>query len=420
MLIKKILIGLCCAQLLALPDTTEAAFKYASKAAGYQVTAADSEFYVQGDRFFATINTEQKRNNYFALAIDEDLLQTLAGNKLTTTEFNKNYKALLTLQKKTAGPLVLDPEQWSHLSATLPALTSQMPAAVSAYNCTYEATTLNKQPALHLLSQKKGESTNTEKNILLPTTIDIYLVSQNDLLYAVGMIQTTSSNAELTEEYQDFLQSLKLTKPTKTKNNTVYTDQLSGYSMTLPKDWFYVQLVNQEKDATATFSMPLANIATLAQISAELGKNPAENITKEDGKQLLQALGEANLAFTYKEKMDLQKINERAQFYQLANANALELQLMLALLKNQIANAYPEQLKVDYLHLSTNVDANKNAYLSGDGRFILDKTLPLKIIGKAFTNKTLFGANLYLQSDEKLAHNQFKQLGQNITNLTIK
>lgn len=293
---KVLLMSLLLAQLAAT------AFAYTNKDAGFKTLSPVSDNYITavGKNFYGFIE-DGGRNAGYAEVLQQNAADKFFGSKFTTTDFTKKYNDILLLQRNNVS-------QEQILKLVDNPFVSPLFTLADGKKTEY-----------HLEAQQLGRN----KYIVVKyadgegAIRSLYYTSANDKLYMLMRSQQAEKPQNLPEStigviggaddqteimVQDnvagerFLKKFKTIKPQPQTQALSFTDKTAGISVSLPDDWFYLQLkdnYNNEKFCF-TAAMPIEAMREIGAEALDLGVTDLDSAISAAGDSNLVAAAEIN------------------------------------------------------------------------------------------------------------------------------
>lgn len=288
---------------LLLAQLAATAFAYTNKDAGFKTLSPAGDNYITaaGKNFYGFIE-DGGRNAGYAEVLHPEAADKFFGSKFTTADFTKKYNDILLLQRNNVSQeqiLKLVDNPFVSPLFVLPD---------------------GEKPEYHLEVQQFGRN----KYIVVKyadgegAIRSLYYTSANDKLYmlmssqqppqaqklpesTIGVIGSADGPTEIMVQDNSvagsrFLKKFKTIKPQLQTQALSFTDKTAGISVSLPDDWFYLQLkdnYNNEK-ICFTAAMPLEAMREIGAEALDLGVTDLESAISAAEDSNLAAAAETN------------------------------------------------------------------------------------------------------------------------------
>ncbi len=265
---------------LLLLQLAATAYAYTNKEDGFKTLSPSFDSYIEvaGKNFYGF---NDGITAGYAEAITTEQADKFLGSSFSTEKFNQKYEDILLLQRNGISTQRINKQIAEPFVSPLIAFTSTDDLE---YSISAEKFGKNKYIAIAV-------NGNTEKN---SEPVIFYYTSANDRLYlllaensfaniqntenmpentigviggadAATAITATDKNAQNTSQAPVFLKKFKTIKPQPQSHFLSFTDKIAGYNVSLPDDWFYLQLKDSYNEQTVCLSaaLPFENLQAL-------------------------------------------------------------------------------------------------------------------------------------------------------------
>lgn len=261
--------------LLLVQLTAATAFAYTNKEDGFKTQSPSSANYAEavGKHFYGYIDDNGDAAGYTE-CLSYEQASSFLGVPFTTAAFNKTYNDILLLQRNG-----ISQERINQL------IDEPVVSPLFAF-------TENAEPDYLVSAQKFGPNKYIAVTFNInPKTepITIYYTSANDKLYMLMAEQLTDvskdvknqpddilvkDNALVKETNKTFLKKFKTVKPIDKKTEFAFSEKTAKVKVTLPDNWFYVQLSDSRYNEEAigvTVAMPQEAMALILKEALNIG-----------------------------------------------------------------------------------------------------------------------------------------------------
>lgn len=280
---------------LLLVQLAATAFAYTDKESGFKALSPAGDNYITavGKGFYGFVE-DGGANAGYAEVIAKEQADKFFGSPFTTAVFEKKYNDILLLQRNGVS-------QQQILKLVDNVFVSPLFALADGEDPEYslEAQKLggNKYIVVKYAAGEDGEQS-------------LYFTSANDKLYmlmtvqqsfkqkalpesTIGVIGGAEGPTEITVQSnavpgEKFLKKFKTIKPQPQSQPLSFSDKAAGYTVSLPDDWFYLQLKDDYNDQTVCLTAALP-LEAMREIGAE-----ALNLGVTDIDSAITAAQEAN------------------------------------------------------------------------------------------------------------------------------
>ena len=243
---------------LLLVQLAATAFAYTDKESGFKALSPAGDNYITavGKGFYGFVE-DGGANAGYAEVIAQEQADKFFGSPFTTAVFEKKYNDILLLQRNGVS-------QQQILKLVDDVFISPLFAMADGEDPEYslEAKILggNKYIVVKYAAGESGEQS-------------LYFTSDNDKLYMLMTAQQSFKQKALPEntvgviagadekpaslQGEKFLKKFKTIKPQPQSQPLSFSDKTAGYTVSLPDDWFYLQLKDDYNDQTVCFSAAL-------------------------------------------------------------------------------------------------------------------------------------------------------------------
>ena len=259
---------------LLLVQLAATAFAYTDKESGFKALSPAGDNYITavGKSFYGFVE-DGGANAGYAEVIAQEQADKFFGSRFTTAVFEKKYNDILLLQRNGVS-------QQQILKLVDNVFISPLFALADGEDPEYslEAQKLgsNKYIVVKYAAGEGGEQS-------------LYFTSDNDKLYmlmaaqqpakAQNMPESTVGVIAGTDEKpasmpgEKFLKKFKTIKPQPQSQPLSFSDKIAGYTVSLPDDWFYLQLKDDYNEQTVCFTavLPLEAMREVGAQALDLG-----------------------------------------------------------------------------------------------------------------------------------------------------
>lgn len=259
---------------LLLVQLAATAFAYTDKESGFKALSPVGDNYITavGKGFYGFVE-DGGANAGYAEVIAQEQADKFFGSPFTTAVFEKKYNDILLLQRNGVS-------QKQILKLVDDVFVSPLFAFADGEDPEYslEAQKLggNKYIVVKYAAGEEGEQS-------------LYFTSANDKLYMLIAAQQTAKAQNLPENTvgviagadekpasvpgEKFLKKFKTIKPQPQSQPLSFTDKTAGYTVSLPDDWFYLQLKDDYNNQTVCFTaaLPLEAMREVGAQALDLG-----------------------------------------------------------------------------------------------------------------------------------------------------
>lgn len=259
---------------LLLVQLAATAFAYTDKESGFKALSHAGDNYITavGKGFYGFVE-DGGANAGYAEVIAQEQADKFFGSPFTTAVFEKKYNDILLLQRNGVS-------QQQILKLVDNVFVSPLFALADREDPEYslEAQKLggNKYIVVRYVAGKGGEQS-------------LYFTSANDKLYMLMAAQQPAKAQNLPESTvgviagenekpatmpgEKFLKKFKTIKPQPQNRPLSFADKTAGYTVSLPDDWFYLQLKDDYNDQTVCFTaaLPLEAMREVGAPALDLG-----------------------------------------------------------------------------------------------------------------------------------------------------
>ncbi len=259
---------------LLLVQLAATAFAYTDKESGFKALSPAGDNYITavGKSFYGFVE-DGGANAGYAEVIAQEQADKFFGSPFTTAVFEKKYNDILLLQRNGVS-------QQQILKLVDDVFVSQLFAFADGEDPDYslEAQKLggNKYIVVKYAAGEEGEQS-------------LYFTSANDKLYmliaaqqpakAQNLLESTVSVIAGADEKpatmpgEKFLKKFKTIKPQPQSRPLSFSDKTAGYTVSLPDDWFYLQLKDDYNNQTVCFTaaLPLDAMREVGAQALDLG-----------------------------------------------------------------------------------------------------------------------------------------------------
>lgn len=243
---------------LLLVQLAATAFAYTDKESGFKALSPAGDNYITavGKGFYGFVE-DGGANAGYAEVIAQEQADKFFGSPFTTAIFEKKYNDILLLQRNAVS-------QQQILKLVDNVFVSPLFALADREDPEYslEAQKLggNKYIVVKYAAGESGEQS-------------LYFTSANDKLYMLMTAQQPAKAQNLPENTvgaiggadekpeslpgEKFLKKFKTIKPQPQSQPLSFSDKNAGYTVSLPGDWFYLQLKDDYNDQTVCFTAAL-------------------------------------------------------------------------------------------------------------------------------------------------------------------
>ena len=259
---------------LLLVQLAATAFAYTDKESGFKALSPAGDNYITavGKGFYGFVE-DGGANAGYAEVIAQEQADKFFGSPFTTAVFEKKYNDILLLQRNGVSRQQI-------LKLVDNVFVSPLFALADGENPEYslEAQKLdgNKYIVVKYAAGEGGEQS-------------LYFTSANDKLYMLMTAQQPAKAQNLPESTvgviagtdekpasmpgEKFLKKFKTIKPQLQSQPLSFSDKTAGYTVSLPDDWFYLQLKDDYNDRTVCFTaaLPLEAMREVGAQALDLG-----------------------------------------------------------------------------------------------------------------------------------------------------
>lgn len=259
---------------LLLVQLAATAFAYTDKESGFKALSHAGDNYITavGKGFYGFVE-DGGANAGYAEVIAQEQADKFFGSPFTTAVFEKKYNDILLLQRNGVS-------QQQILKLVDNVFVSPLFALAD-----------REDPEYSLEAQKLGGN----KYIVVKYAAggggkqSLYFTSANDKLYMLMAAQQPAKAQNLPESTvgviagenekpatmpgEKFLKKFKTIKPQPQNRPLSFADKTAGYTVSLPDDWFYLQLKDDYNDQTVCFTaaLPLEAMREVGAQALDLG-----------------------------------------------------------------------------------------------------------------------------------------------------
>ena len=259
---------------LLLVQLAATAFAYTDKESGFKALSPADDNYITavGKGFYGFVE-DGGANAGYAEVIAQEQADKFFGSPFTTAVFEKKYNDILLLQRNGVS-------QQQILKLVDNVFVSPLFAFAD-----------EEEPEYSLEAQKLGGN----KYIVVKYAAgeggeqSLYFTSANDKLYMLIAMQQPAKAQNLPESTvgviagadenpatmpgEKFLKKFKTIKPQPQSQPLSFSDKTAGYTVSLPDDWFYLQLKDDYNDQTVCFTaaLPLEAMREVGAQALDLG-----------------------------------------------------------------------------------------------------------------------------------------------------
>lgn len=259
---------------LLLVQLAATAFAYTDKESGFKALSPAGDNYITavGKGFYGFVE-DGGANAGYAEVIAQEQADKFFGSPFTTAVFEKKYNDILLLQRNGVS-------QKQILKLVNDVFVSPLFALADGEDPQYslEAKKLggNKYIVVKYAAGEEGEQS-------------LYFTSANDKLYMLMTAQQSDKAQKHPENTigviagadekpasmpgEKFLKMFKTIKPQSQSRPLSFADKTAGYTVSLPDDWFYLQLKDDYNDQTVCFTaaLPLDAMREVGAQALDLG-----------------------------------------------------------------------------------------------------------------------------------------------------
>ena len=259
---------------LLLVQLAATAFAYTDKESGFKALSPAGDNYITavGKGFYGFVE-DGGANAGYAEVIAQEQADKFFGSPFTTAVFEKKYNDILLLQRNGVSRQQI-------LKLVDNVFVSPLFALADGEDPEYslEAQKLggNKYIVVKYAAGESGEQ-------------NMYFTSANDKLYMLMTAQQPAKAQNLPESTvgviagadekpanlpgEKFLKKFKTIKPQPQSQPLSFSDKTAGYTVSLPDDWFYLQLKDDYNDQTVCFTaaLPLEAMREVGAQALDLG-----------------------------------------------------------------------------------------------------------------------------------------------------
>lgn len=259
---------------LLLVQLAATAFAYTDKESGFKALSPAGDNYITavGKGFYGFVE-DGGANAGYAEVIAQEQADKFFGSPFTTAVFEKKYNDILLLQRNGVS-------QQQILKLVDNVFVSPLFALADGEDPEYslEAQKLggNKYIVVKYAAGEGGEQS-------------LYFTSGNDKLYMLMTAQQPAKAQNLPENTvgviagadekpatmpgEKFLKKFKTIKPQPQSQPLSFSDKTAGYTVSLPDDWFYLQLKDDYNEQTVCFTaaLPLEAMREVGAQALDLG-----------------------------------------------------------------------------------------------------------------------------------------------------
>lgn len=259
---------------LLLVQLAATAFAYTDKESGFKALSHAGDNYITavGKGFYGFVE-DGGANAGYAEVIAQEQADKFFGSPFTTAVFEKKYNDILLLQRNGVSQQQILKLVDNVFVSPLFALADK---ADPEYSLEAQKLGGNKYIVVKYAAGEEGEQS-------------LYFASANDKLYmliamqqpakaqkhpesTVGVIAGTDEKpASMPGE--KFLKKFKTIKPQQQSQPLSFSDKTAGYTVSLPDDWFYLQLKDDYNGQTVCFTaaLPLEAMREVGEQALDLG-----------------------------------------------------------------------------------------------------------------------------------------------------
>ena len=259
---------------LLLVQLAATAFAYTDKESGFKALSPAGDNYITavGKGFYGFVE-DGGANAGYAEVIAQEQADKFFGSPFTTAVFEKKYNDILLLQRNGVS-------QQQILKLVDNVFVSPLFTLADGEDPEYslEAQKLggNKYIVVKYAAGESGEQS-------------MYFTSANDKLYMLIAAQQTAKAQNMPESTvgviagadekpaslpgEKFLKKFKTIKPQPQSQPLSFSDKTAGYTVSLPDDWFYLQLKDDYNEQTVCFTaaLPLEAMREVGAQALDLG-----------------------------------------------------------------------------------------------------------------------------------------------------
>lgn len=243
---------------LLLVQLAATAFAYTDKESGFKALSPAGDNYITavGKGFYGFVE-DGGANAGYAEVIAQEQADKFFGSPFTTAIFEKKYNDILLLQRNgVSRQQILKLVDNVFVSPLFALADGEEPE----YSLKAQKLGGNKYIVVKYAAGESGEQS-------------LYFTSANDKLYMLMTAQQPVKAQNLSEstigviagadekpsglQGEKFLKKFKTIKPQPQSQPLSFSDKTAGYTVSLPDDWFYLQLKDDYNDQTVCFTAAL-------------------------------------------------------------------------------------------------------------------------------------------------------------------
>ena len=259
---------------LLLVQLAATAFAYTDKESGFKALSPAGDNYITavGKGFYGFVE-DGGANAGYAEVIAQEQADKFFGSPFTTAVFDKKYNDILLLQRNgVSRQQILKLVNDVFVSPLFAMAEGEEPE----YSLEAKKLGSNKYIVVKYAAGESGEQS-------------LYFTSANDKLYMLMAMQQPAKAQNLPENTvgaiggadekpatmpgEKFLKKFKTIKPQPQSRPLSFADKTAGYTVSLPDDWFYLQLKDDYNDQTVCFTaaLPLEAMREVGAQALDLG-----------------------------------------------------------------------------------------------------------------------------------------------------
>lgn len=259
---------------LLLVQLAATAFAYTDKESGFKALSPAGDNYITavGKGFYGFVE-DGGANAGYAEVIAQEQADKFFGSSFTTAVFEKKYNDILLLQRNgVSRQQILKLVDNVFVSPLFALADGEDPK----YSLEVKKLGGNKYIVVKYAAGESGEQS-------------LYFTSANDKLYMLMAAQQPAKAQNLPESTagviagedkkpasmpgEKFLKKFKTIKPQPQSQPLSFSDKTAGYTVSLPDDWFYLQLKDDYNEQTVCFTaaLPLEAMREVGAQALDLG-----------------------------------------------------------------------------------------------------------------------------------------------------
>ena len=259
---------------LLLVQLAATAFAYTDKESGFKALSPAGDNYITavGKGFYGFVE-DGGANAGYAEVIAQEQADKFFGSPFTTAVFEKKYNDILLLQRNgVSRQQILKLVSDVFVSPLFALADGEKPD----YSLEAQKIGGNKYIVVKYATGESGEQS-------------MYFTSANDKLYMLIAMQQPAKAQNLPESTvgviagtnekpasmpgEKFLKKFKTIKPQPQSQPLSFSDKTAGYTVSLPDDWFYLQLKDDYNEQTVCFTavLPLEAMREVGAQALDLG-----------------------------------------------------------------------------------------------------------------------------------------------------